>query len=175
MRRECRERFPRPPRVSDPDMHHGTCVTHVPWCMPGSVTSGFLWSRWLGKRSRHPRRMRNPQCYVSGKRPIWAGHITLHCLKQRGVRELTTLYREIICSLCYTLDMISIMTHSIAYSFFISFLHDASRKIRHLCEFPLLLGDVTTWKTFRNTLVFCVGNPPVTGQLSSQRASNGDL
>ena len=31
-----------PPRVRDPDMHHGTCVTHVPWCMPGSLTSGFL-------------------------------------------------------------------------------------------------------------------------------------
>ena len=27
------------PRVSDPDMHHGTCVTHVQWCMPGSITS----------------------------------------------------------------------------------------------------------------------------------------
>ena len=26
VRREC------PPRVSDPDMHQGTCVTHVPWC-----------------------------------------------------------------------------------------------------------------------------------------------
>ena len=30
--------FSLPPRVSDPDMHHGTCVTHVPWCMPGSLT-----------------------------------------------------------------------------------------------------------------------------------------
>ena len=37
--------FSPPPRVSDPDMHHGTCVTHVPWCMPGSLTSGFLWTR----------------------------------------------------------------------------------------------------------------------------------
>ena len=36
----CRERFPRPPGVSDPDMHRGTCVTHVPWCMPESLTSG---------------------------------------------------------------------------------------------------------------------------------------
>ena len=27
-------------------MHHGTCVTHVPWCKPGSLTNGFLWSRW---------------------------------------------------------------------------------------------------------------------------------
>ena len=43
MRRECRERFPchrvqRKPPVSDPGMHHGTCVTHVPWCMSGSLT-----------------------------------------------------------------------------------------------------------------------------------------
>ena len=39
----CRERFPRhrvqrKPLVSDHDMHHDTCVTHVPWCMPGSPT-----------------------------------------------------------------------------------------------------------------------------------------
>ena len=61
--------FP-PPRVSDPDMHLGTCVTHVPWCMPGSLTSGFLWSRRRGKRSRHSRRMRNSQLCLSGKRPM---------------------------------------------------------------------------------------------------------
>ena len=65
--------FSPPPRVSDPDMHHGTCVTHVPWCMLGSLTCGFLWSRWRGKRSRHSRRMRNPQFYLSGKRPIEIG------------------------------------------------------------------------------------------------------
>ena len=51
-------------------MHHGTCVTHVPWCMPGSLTNGFLWRRSQGTRSRHSRRMRNPQYYVSGKRPM---------------------------------------------------------------------------------------------------------
>ena len=62
--------FSAPLRISDPDMHHGTCVTHVPWCMPGSLTSGFLWSRWRGKCSRHFRRMRNQQFYVSGKRPM---------------------------------------------------------------------------------------------------------
>ena len=55
-------------RFSDPAMHHGRCVTHVPWCMSGSLTSGFLWSQ--GKRSRHSRRMHNQQFYVSGKRPI---------------------------------------------------------------------------------------------------------
>ena len=50
-----------PLQVSDADMHHGTCVTHVPCCMPGSLTSGFLWSRWWGKRSRHSRRICYPQ------------------------------------------------------------------------------------------------------------------
>ena len=28
----------RKPLVSDPGMYHGTCVTHVPWCMSGSLT-----------------------------------------------------------------------------------------------------------------------------------------
>ena len=58
------------PRVNDPDMNHGTCVTHVQWCMSGSLTSGFLWNRRRGKRSRHSRRMRNTQFYVYGKRSM---------------------------------------------------------------------------------------------------------
>ena len=61
--------FSPPPMVSNTDKHHGTCVTHVPWCMLGSLISGLLWSRWRRKRSRHSRRMRNPQFYVAGKRP----------------------------------------------------------------------------------------------------------
>ena len=32
--------FQRKLLVSDPGMHHGTCVTHVPWCMSGSLTGG---------------------------------------------------------------------------------------------------------------------------------------
>ena len=47
MRQEWRERFPshriqRKPVVSDLGMHHGTCVTHGPWCMSGSLTRGGL-------------------------------------------------------------------------------------------------------------------------------------
>ena len=38
--------FSPPPRVSDPDMHHSTCVTHVPWCLPGSLISSIVGS-WL--------------------------------------------------------------------------------------------------------------------------------
>ena len=62
--------FSPPPWISDPDMHHDTCVRHVPWCMPESLTSGLLWSQWGGKRFRHSRRMRNPQFYVSCKRLV---------------------------------------------------------------------------------------------------------
>ena len=45
MRQECRKRFPATyfrgkPLISDPGMHHATCVTHVPWCMSGSLTGG---------------------------------------------------------------------------------------------------------------------------------------
>ena len=35
-----RRQFQRKPLFSDPGMHHGTCVTHVPWCMSGSLTCG---------------------------------------------------------------------------------------------------------------------------------------
>ena len=104
--------FSPPLPVRDPDMHHGTCVTHVPWCMPGSLTSGFLLSRWRGKRSRRSRRMRNPQ---SGKRPMgiraWIGnyiHIKLWatgwllCQKQvsrAGISNyiLQYMWDDIIC------------------------------------------------------------------------------
>ena len=68
IRREWRERLPRhrfqrKPLVNDPGMHHGTCVTHVRWCMSGSLIR-----RWREKCSRHSRRMRNPQFCVSGNR-----------------------------------------------------------------------------------------------------------
>ena len=62
--------FSPPPWGSNPDKHHCTCVAYVPWCMPGSLTISFLWSRWRGNRSRHFRRMSKPQFYVSGKRPM---------------------------------------------------------------------------------------------------------
>ena len=71
--------FP-PPWVSDLDMHHGTCVTQVSWCMPGSLTSGFLWSWWREKRSRHSRFMRNPQFYISDERPIEMQKICEPCM-----------------------------------------------------------------------------------------------
>ena len=48
-----RRRFQRKPLVSDPGMHHGTCGTHVPWCMSGSLTCGDR-----EKGSRHSRRLR---------------------------------------------------------------------------------------------------------------------
>ena len=35
-----RHRLQRKPLVSDPGMQHSTCVTHVPCCMPGSLTRG---------------------------------------------------------------------------------------------------------------------------------------
>ena len=84
--------FSPPLQVSDPDMHRGMCVTHVPWSMSGSLTSGFLLSQWWEKRSRHSRWILNPQFYTSGKRPmvIWKsqpdGRDFIVCLIQ------TTMY-----------------------------------------------------------------------------------
>ena len=63
-----------------------TCITA--WCMPGSLTRGFLWSGWRVKRSRysrHSRRMCNPQFYVSGKRPMQ--HSACRCIIYRRIKR----------------------------------------------------------------------------------------
>ena len=58
--------------------------------LPGSLTSGFLWSRWRRKRSRHSGCMRNPQFYVSGKRPVGRSTSDQHrfscCLHKTSLR-----------------------------------------------------------------------------------------
>ena len=71
-------------RVSDPDMFHGTSVTQV----PRSLSNGFLRSQLLVKRSQNFRCMRNPQFYVSGKRPMPWSH------SQTGV---TITIRVLVC------------------------------------------------------------------------------
>ena len=46
---------------------------HAWWhvrCARAVMDVGIANLRWWGKRSRHSRRMRNPQFYVSGKRPM---------------------------------------------------------------------------------------------------------
>ena len=59
--------FPPPPRVCDPDMHHGTCVTHG---------DGGYWPplmrQSVGKRSRHSRRMHGGGVGV-GWGWVWGG------------------------------------------------------------------------------------------------------
>ena len=76
-------RLQRKPLDNDPGMHHGMCVTHVPWCMLGSLTHGGG-----EKRFRHPRCIRNRQFYVSGKRPISAFNILTIC----WVRVASTMW-----------------------------------------------------------------------------------
>ena len=59
-----RDRLERKPLVNDPDMHLGTCVTHVPWCMSGSLTRG------RGENVPGIPGACDPQFCVSGKRPM---------------------------------------------------------------------------------------------------------
>ena len=85
MRRSYRERFPRHRGLAIPTCM--TCVTHVPWCMPGSLTSG----RWREKSSPHSRHMRNPQFKVSGKRvmkfmPPWKHTVTIIIFTEVNMR-----------------------------------------------------------------------------------------
>ena len=102
MRWECRERFPchilqRKPLVSDPGMQHGTCVTHVPWCMAGSPTRGGG-----KKRSRHYQRMRIPQYYVSGKRPMRTKCVSVMVYQRKWNKQMCPMGNN-SCSWCLPL------------------------------------------------------------------------
>ena len=121
MRREYRERIPRHRGLAIP-----TSITARAWrtcrdALLGSLTSSLLWSRWRGKRSRHSRCMRNPQFYVSGKRPIqsiavwpelcsqdrisktqfppYQGRIKIFALASRGTQD------QLLPPIYYTMDV----------------------------------------------------------------------
>ena len=64
-----------PPWVGDPNMHHGTCMRQLLWCMPGSLTSSFLWSQWQGKCSQHSMCMCNPPFLTRGQ--FWPSGIVV--------------------------------------------------------------------------------------------------
>ena len=89
-----------PPRVSALNVHHGTCVTHVPGCMPGSLSSSILWSRWRGKRSG---RMRNPHrnfTYLI-RGPLQWHHMTHQITGNTIVCSFDNLYSQLhIMALC---------------------------------------------------------------------------
>ena len=87
MRRECREPF-FPTNVGKRSRHASRHVRHARAVIHArSLTSGFLWSRWQGKRSPHSRHMRNPKFYVSDKRPMdTICHVT--CRSRLIVKEM---------------------------------------------------------------------------------------
>ena len=89
--------FSPPTRVSDPAMHHGTCVTHVPWCMPGSLTSGFIWSRWRKKTTFPAFAVHvQPKFYISGKRPMWVmpGPHLYACIGTTAIGWFTLCWKD---------------------------------------------------------------------------------
>ena len=150
--------FSPPLQVSDPDVHHDTCVTHVPWCMLGPLTSCFLWSYWRGRRSRHCRRMRNSQFCVSGKMPNQAtpGTIELepkiHNVNQRingitisnlslNVTSNEAVYRKIT---------------SLSNKYKILIYHSNIDWISHgiLCMFPKASQRKTNWNNFVMIVLF---------------------
>ena len=86
--------FSPPPLVSDSGMHHGRGVAHVPWCMPGSLTS----SRWRGIRSRHFRRMHNPHSHIDSYilRHRSFDHTCLQLVWSFHIRYFTQVYHDIV-------------------------------------------------------------------------------
>ena len=129
MRRECRERLPRhrlqrKPLVSDPGMYHGTCVSHVPWCMSGSLIRGggenvpgipgACATRNFKYLARDPWRSLWRQCNVEKE-----------CYNKIHARNETVLNNNILFVIQYALSIMRGTTHEIlliqlfkSYTFF---------------------------------------------------------
>ena len=119
-----------------------------PWCgYAGAVMHVEITNpRWRGKRSRHSRRMRNPQFYVSGKRPIWPGPcltLSFYAL----LKKIKISSRLLWPGLMSVLPRY-ILSRYIEFSYLLSF-HNRSKD---LC-FGILLHDVVITCTYTGLML----------------------
>ena len=166
---ECWKRFPhhRKPLVSDPGMHHGMCVTHVLWCMLGSLTRGggenvpgipgACTTRNVTYLVKSP--LMTDPCFEfcrCGKMNSW-----------RGTKK-SRAWETCVLNLVTSGPRISGVTRgkSTQWSHYRPFVRGIRRWLRpqpwmrHSMETPSAL------------LAFCEGNLPINGGLSLQRASD---
>ena len=108
--------FSLPSRVSDPDMHHGTWATHVPWCMSGSLNSGFPWSRLAGKTFPAFPVHAKLAAFVSGKRPIEKNLLNQtriqyrpHALSHLSGQSDTGMATKLVTGICVQIILIKIV------------------------------------------------------------------
>ena len=123
MRRECWERFPRhwpqrKPLVCDPVMHHGTCVTHVSWCIPGACTTRNV--RYLvrdtctkrhdiliGMRCRSKSKTPDSKVHVANMGPTWV--LSAPVGPHVGPMNLAITDTRVICSYIDICDIFSLI------------------------------------------------------------------
>ena len=147
-----RRRIQRKPRVSDPGMNRGTCVTHVPWCMSGLLTRGG------GKKFPAFPAHAHPQFYVFVKRPM---------SKMPYPRDRSSFQG---------LGLVSVVCSLAQYSFSLLFQERSCvvllfGMIYHTAMFYLWWFKTRSWRgNFFAFIVFCGGNPPVTTGLPSQKS-----
>ena len=190
-----RRRFQRKPLVSDPGMHHDTCVTHVPWCMSGSLTcSGGenvpgipgacapailrIWQEAHGENltmlvwsDNHRENNVTQSQMVSEK---YAGYYTsnmyIYCfiiLFYVCEANAALVLPIYIITFFRSGNRNSNVWHNIALYFNYTFVHRMWKGLAWQNPKP------TWWRhqmeTFAVLLAICVGNSPVTGEFIAQR------
>ena len=147
-------RLQRKPRVSDPGMHHNTCLTAC-----AVQHAGIVNSRWRGKRSRHDRRMRNPQFYVSGKRPMTSIHTASCCVWYMDIYP--KLPRNVTISMCVTFQYNAIrciLQHvydtswkvtGYRFEIYVTYMFEIASNAAFSCLFVLVLLKKTIFRIFQ--------------------------
>ena len=132
---------------------------------------GITNTRWRGKRSRHSRRMRSPQIYVSGKRPV------TECLKPKYL--ISGVWQD--CRIdCHVSDgdmMMLLYIHRVAYGFSnaLQWRHNERDGVSNHQRLDYLLNRLFRRRSKKTSKLrathLCEWNAPVTGEFPAHRAS----
>ena len=152
--RECRERFPchRLHKKSLVGNHASRHVRHARTEMHVGIANPW----WRGKPSRHSRRMRSLQFYVSGKRPV-----NPPCVKDH-FPALGELRKWLFVDVSFTLQWRHGERDGVS--------NHQPRK----CLLNRLSRHISKKTSKLRVTGLCEGNSPVTGEFPAQRDSNTD-
>ena len=132
--------------------------------------------RWQGKRSRHSRRMRNSQFYVSGKRPIViVGICSMISIGRYGLapRLCPTFTRGSSISV-KSFGSKQMVVENYTYQNILLYEKLLSNHQPHNCLFNRSNRRRTKKTSNLPVTGLCEGNSPVTAEFPAQRASNAE-
>ena len=155
MHRECQKRFParlqRKSLVSDPGMHHDTCITRVSWCMSRSLT-----------RSGEENVLGIPgACATRNFTYLARGPMDKAMVRDKNKNKMRAVLVKLKSCCNDSLHSILVLLLSYTHWFYLHPLSDSHQLyfVIDLCSNTLMFNGVP-WSTITSEVCYCVGIIP---------------